>query len=141
MFDSPSRAPNVTAWLIYDQKAPKPEAEIVQEYYDWDDINLVPLVPLGVAPPDHFVTVTVNFTDNDQDINYAVVNNVTYQPPNVPTMFTALTSGAEAVNPAIYGNTTNSFVLKHLDMIYFVINNHDTGGHPCNPALSTITDI
>jgi len=131
MFDTPSRAPNVTAWLIYDHNAPKPEAEIVQEYYDWEDLNLVPLAPLGVVPPDHFVTVTVNFTDNAQDINYAIVNNVTYQAPKVPSMFTALTTGPLAVNPWIYGHTTNPFVLKYLDMIYFVINNHDTGAHPC----------
>lgn len=131
MFDSPSNSPNVTAWLIYDPKAPKPEAQIVQAYYDWDDINLVPLQPMGVVPPDHFVTATVNFTDSPQDINFAVVNNVTYKAPTVPTLFTVLTSGKKAVDPSIYGTTTTPFVLKHLDMIYFVINNHDGGGHPC----------
>jgi len=131
MFDSPSNSPNVTAWLIYDANAPKPEAQIVQAYYDWDDTDLVPLQAKGVVPPDQYVTATVNFTDSPQDINYAIVNNVTYQPPTVPTLFTVLTSGAKAVEPAIYGNTTNPFVLKHLNMIYFVINNHDTGGHPC----------
>jgi|SRR5277367_2008675 iron transport multicopper oxidase len=136
MFDSPSNAPNVTAWLIYDQNAPKPEAEIIQAYYDWEDLNLVPLTPMGVVPPDHFVTVTVDFADNAENINYAIVNNVTYQPPTVPTMFTALTTGPLAVHPWIYGSTTNPFVLKHLDMIYFVINNHDSGGHPCNSPLT-----
>jgi iron transport multicopper oxidase len=131
MFDSPSASNNVTSWLVYDQKAPKPEAAIVQDYYDWDDLNLVPLEPLGVAPPHRYVEVTIDFQDNDQNISYAIVNNVTYSPPKVPTMFTALTSGAKAVDVAIYENNTNPFVLKHLDMVYFVINNHDTGGHPC----------
>ena len=131
MFDHPSVAPNVTSWLIYNPRAPKPEAEIVESYYDWDDTNLVPLEPMHVVSPDHLVTVTVDFQDSPENISYAIVNNVTYSPPTVPTMFTALTSGEECTNPAIYGNPANTFVLDHLDMIYFAINNHDSGGHPC----------
>ena len=133
MFDSPSRSPNTTAWLIYNPKAPKPEAEIVQNYFDWDDTNLVPLVPLGVVPPDHTVSVTVDFDDDDKNISHATINDVSYSPPTVPTMFTVLNSGPKCTDPSIYGNTTNSFVLNHLDMIYFAINNHDSGGHPCIP--------
>jgi iron transport multicopper oxidase len=133
MFDSPSRAPNTTAWLTYNDKAPKPEARIVQEYFGWDDTNLVPLLPKRVAPPDRIITMTVDFTDSTENVSYAIINDASYKAPSVPTIFTALTSGVDCLNPTIYGNTSNTFVLNHLDMIYLVINNHDTGGHPCIP--------
>jgi iron transport multicopper oxidase len=133
MFDYPSAEPNVTAWLIYDPCAPKPEPQIIQAYFPWDDTELTPLEAMGVVPPDHTVTVAVNFTTDAEGINHAIVNNVTYSEPEIPTLFTALTSGKAAVHPATYGNPVTHFVLHHLDMIYFVINNHDTGGHPCIP--------
>jgi iron transport multicopper oxidase len=136
MFDSPSANPNTTAWLIYNPTAPKPEAETLLAYYDFDDTNLVPLIPEPVVQFDRLITLDVNFTGIN-GINYAIINNNTYQAPNVPALFTALTTGAEAVNPAMYGNATNTFVLNHLDMIWLVINNDDTGGHPCTPLIST----
>ena len=130
MFDSPSNNPNTTAWLVYDPSAPKPDAAILQEFYPWDDTKLVPLDPVPVTNHDTIVTLDVNFT-TIEGINYAIVNNNSYSPPNVPAIFTALTTGGDANNPEIYGNTTNTYVLNHLDMVWLVINNEDTGGHPC----------
>jgi iron transport multicopper oxidase len=130
MFDSPSNNPNTTAWLVYNSSAPKPEAAILQEFYAWDDTKLVPLNPVPVTKYDTIVTLDVNFTSIG-GINYAIVNDNSYSPPNVPAIFTALTTGEEANNTEVYGNTTNTFVLNHLDMVWLVINNDDTGGHPC----------
>ena len=134
MFDSPSLRPNTTAWLVYNPNAPLPEAELVEAFVDFDDTELVPLTPLPPVPYDQLVTVNVNFTNFD-GINYAIINNQTYSAANVPTLFTALTTGDEAANPASYGNTTNTFVLTHLDMVWIAINNFDTGGHPCTFPL------
>jgi iron transport multicopper oxidase len=130
MFDSPSAEPNVTAWLVYNKCAPNPSAQLIQSFYEFNDTDLVPLVPLPVVPSDVFIPIVVNFTDID-GINMAIINNNTYVGPNVPAIYTALTTGTDADNPALYGNTTNSFVLNHLDMVYLAINNDDTGGHPC----------
>ena len=62
--------------------------------------------------------------------NYAFFNNITYVPPKVPTLYTALTTGETALNPYIYGPNTNAFVLKKNDVIEIVLNNNDTGKHP-----------
>src|SRR5271170_7916470 len=127
MFDTPSNNPNTTGWLIYNASAPKPVAQIIQSFYDWDDTELVPIVPLPAITADTIITAFVNFTDIN-GINYAIINNNSYKSPNVPAMFTALTTGKFASDVSVYGATTNSFVLNHLDMIWLVINNEDTGG-------------
>jgi iron transport multicopper oxidase len=132
MFDSPSANPNATAWLVYNTYAPLPEPAIFSEFVNFDDTQLIPLEPLPAVMYDRLVTANVNFTDIN-GINFAIVNGNTYKPANVPTLFTALTTGPQATDPASYGNTTNTFVLEHLDMVWIAINNFDTGDHPCTP--------
>ena len=114
----------LTRWAM------KPEAAILSEFYDWDDTKLVPLNPLPVMEYDTLVTVDVNFTSISW-INKATINIKSYPPANVPAIFTVLTTGAAAANTALYGNTTNTFVLNHLDMIWLIINNNHEEGHPC----------
>lgn len=60
----------------------------------------------------------------------AFFNNITYTAPKVPTLYTALTTGDEATNPAVYGGYTNSFVLEQGQIIQIVVNNLDSGRHP-----------
>lgn len=60
----------------------------------------------------------------------AFINNVSYVQPNVPTLYTALSSGSAAASPEIYGTYTNTFVLNHFDVIEIVLNNLDTNKHP-----------
>jgi iron transport multicopper oxidase len=57
-------------------------------------------------------------------------NNVTYLTQKVPSLFTAMTVGAAAENPVVYGINANAFVVKGGQLIEIVINNYDTGGHP-----------
>ena len=135
MFDSPSATPNVTSWLIYNPAAPKPEAKLISEFFDFDDTDLV---PLKAEPPVHYdtlVTALVDFTSIN-GINYAIVNNNSYKTPTVPAMFTTLTTGKDADSLSVYGNLTNTFIVNHLDMVWLVINNDDEGGHPCTFPIS-----
>ena len=60
----------------------------------------------------------------------AFFNNITYQPPKVPTLYTALNSGDLATNPRIYGTYTHSFVLERGQVVQIVVNNVDPGKHP-----------
>lgn len=48
----------------------------------------------------------------------------------MPTLYTALSSGATASNPAVYGEFSNSFVLEKDQIVDIVINNNDPGKHP-----------
>jgi len=140
MFDHDADAPNVTSWLVYNPSAPKPEPQLLQDFYPWEDTDLVPVAPLPPVHYDTLVNITVNFT-NINGINFATINDISYQAPDCPAMFTALTTGPECTNPAVYGNVSNTFILPHLHMIWLVINNGDEGGHPCTIPINLISTV
>lgn len=62
--------------------------------------------------------------------NSAFFNNITYKHPTVPTLYTALTSGANAMSPEIYGTYTHPMVLAKESVVQIVVNNLDSGRHP-----------
>lgn len=96
-----------------------------------DDFLLVPHDKEPRLPdPDYSVTLDVTMDNLADGANYAFFNGTTYVRPKVPSLFTALSTGAEATNPVIYGANTLPYVLKHNDVIEIVINNQDPGKHP-----------
>lgn len=48
----------------------------------------------------------------------------------MPTLYTALTTGDTATDPAVYGGYTNSFVLAKDEVVQIIVNNLDSGRHP-----------
>jgi iron transport multicopper oxidase len=58
-----------------------------------------------------------------------VFNNITYVHQTVPSLYTALSAGASAADPRIYG-ATNAQVVFGGDIVEIVINNFDSGQHP-----------
>lgn len=61
----------------------------------------------------------------------AFFNDITYVAPKVPTLYTALSVGAEnAADPRPYGKHTNTHVFKHNQIVEVVLNNEDDGKHP-----------
>jgi iron transport multicopper oxidase len=60
----------------------------------------------------------------------AFFNNITYTSPKVPTLYTVMSSGADAANAAIYGEYTHPFVLEKDQVVQIIVNNNDVGKHP-----------
>ncbi|KUJ24481.1 putative ferrooxidoreductase Fet3 [Mollisia scopiformis] len=132
MFDSipPWANPDVFGWLVYDSKKPLPTPVPLRTYNTIDDTTLVPVDHMGaLTKVDHQIIMTFNFED-DIGYNRAIINNITYIGPTVPTLFTVMSAPAKDVmNPIIYGQV-NPSVLKHNDVIEIVLINQDTGSHP-----------
>lgn len=59
----------------------------------------------------------------------AFFNDNTYVSQKVPSLFTAISTGATATNPKIYGNV-NAFILKKNQVVEIVLNSDDPGKHP-----------
>lgn len=120
------------------QKKPAPLKTNTEEFEKLiDSLNPVDdflLTPVEKQPlfddPDY--QIVLNFTmDNLGDgVNYAFFNDISYTLPKVPTLYTVLSSGDLATNPAIYGSNTNTFVLQYGEVIEIVLNNLDPGIHP-----------
>lgn len=48
----------------------------------------------------------------------------------MPSLYSVLTTGDAATNPAIYGRNSNAYVLEKGQVVEIVLNNGDTGKHP-----------
>jgi iron transport multicopper oxidase len=123
---------NQTNWLQYNPSAAfdpvNVTLNIVDENPAFDDYSLVPYdkEPL-FENPTRVINLTVSMGILENGKPYAFFNDQTYTRPKVPSLYTALTSGEEATNEAVYGDYTNAFVLDHLDVVEVVLTNNDGG--------------
>ncbi|QDS77480.1 hypothetical protein FKW77_000023 [Venturia effusa] len=133
LFDSvpDTTNPNVTSWLVYDDQKAMPEPALIDAFEPHDDFALIPLDGMKLLPDaDQTVTLDMAMDNLGDGANYAFFNDITYVRPKVPTLFTALTTGANATQSEIYGVNSHAFVLKKDEIVDIVLNNLDTGKHP-----------
>ncbi|GFF43313.1 iron transport multicopper oxidase FET3 [Aspergillus udagawae] len=122
---------NVTGWLVYNDKAEKPSPALISDFEPYDDFNLVPVDGIALhKEADYTVTLDVTMDNLGDGANYAFFNGITYVAPKVPTLYSALTTGSAATDPAVYGYNTHPIVLKKGDIVDLVLNNDDAGKHP-----------
>lgn len=60
----------------------------------------------------------------------AFFNDITYVSPKVPTLYTVMSTGANATDVGIYGTDTQAFILEKDQIVDIILNNDDTGKHP-----------
>jgi iron transport multicopper oxidase len=158
MFDNPPATlqPNTTATLVYN---PSPNAQLSKESqantpvslgYAMDDprmlveTDLVPVNKHKLYEPaagsrgleQHIMKVTFELMEDGT--NHGTFNRVSFKPPKVPALFTALTVGEEfAEDPRTYGSYSNAIVISNtnvtvttLPVIEIVLINDDPGNHP-----------
>ncbi|KAI9734192.1 MAG: hypothetical protein M1818_006601 [Claussenomyces sp. TS43310] len=122
---------NVTGWLVYDAVKDLPDPAFLDELDEFDDMNLVPYDKQTLLEdPDQSIELTVIMDNLGDGANYAFFNNISYVAPKVPTLYTALSAGILATDPAVYGEYSQPFVLGKGQVIEIVVNNDDTGKHP-----------
>ncbi|KAK2589804.1 hypothetical protein QQS21_012520 [Conoideocrella luteorostrata] len=122
---------NSTGWLSYDKSKNYPDAAVVNELNPFDDVTLEAYDGMALLPePDHNVELNVVMDNLGDGANYAFFNNISYKFPKVPTLYSVLSAGDKADNPAVYGEYTHPFVLKKDEIVQIVVNNLDTGRHP-----------
>lgn len=121
---------NATAWLVYDEAKPLPPPDYVYTLDFVDDIALTPAdkEPL-LEPVDHQIIMDIDSAVIN-GIPRFTVNNQTYLPQEVPSLYTALTVGPEYYfNPAVYGQV-NPYVVNYGDIIEIVVNDYQNNLHP-----------
>ncbi|KAG6915686.1 hypothetical protein DXG01_010414 [Tephrocybe rancida] len=130
MFDTVPETlnPNVTSSITYSSSSPLTDLGFVDEYHDVDDVSLVPVIKVPQVPSTRTIELEVSFDTMDDGTNHAMFNQITYNTPLVPAVFSALSLDNNATVAEAYGPT--SFVIEHLDVIDIVIKNGDAGKHP-----------
>ncbi|ORY31018.1 Cupredoxin [Naematelia encephala] len=121
---------NNTVQIIYDESAPLAEAIEVEEWPDLDDSCFVPVLKMEMAPADIEYRLDVWFDTYDDGSNRGTFNNITFQEPKTPSIFTALTMGNDSFLPQVYGAQTNAFAYPHMANIELTVYNWDDGFHP-----------
>lgn len=122
---------NVTSYLVYNKTAPLPKPTRVDEFDPIDDTLLVPTDKEAIFEnPSQSLVLNMSMGNLGDGANYAFFNDITFVRPKVPSLYTALTSGNQSTNPAIYGVNTHPIVLAHNEVVEIALNNMDPGKHP-----------
>lgn len=94
-----------------------------------DDFTIGPLDGLKLfSPVDQSITMQVSYTGKAERRIY--LGNNTYVTPKVPTLYTALTTGSDAWNPAVYGAGANAYLIKSGQIVQIIVQNNDAIEHP-----------
>lgn len=118
--------------MSYSDKNENPKAGDVDSWDNvFDDMTLVPYDEMKLLPePKKTVELDVIMNNLGDGANYAFFNNITYKGPKVPTLYSVMSTGANATDPTVYGEYTHPFVLEKDEIVQIVVNNMDTGRHP-----------
>lgn len=130
MFDvvNPNLNPNLTSSITYNPQAQLKNLGFVNAFNSINDTALVPIVVEPQPKASNTIQLLMNFDLMTDGTNRAIVNNITFNTPLVPTILSELTLGQNATVQEAYGPL--SFVLNHLEVFDLVIQNADTGAHP-----------
>jgi iron transport multicopper oxidase len=119
---------DITSSVTYNTSAPLRNNGTVNEYHYVNDTALVPIMAVPQPKASKSFLLNFAFDTTTEGTNYAFVNNVTFNYPLVPAVFSELSLGSNATIQQAYGPL--SFVLNHLEVFDIVIQNADTGAHP-----------
>lgn len=120
--------PDITSSITYDSSASLTDLGFVNEYHDVDDVSLVPIIEIAQPVATKTIELEVTFDTMDDGTNHAMFNQITYNSPLVPAIFSALTLGSNATVQSAYGPL--SFVIEHMDVVEIIVKNGDAGKHP-----------
>lgn len=127
---------NNTVQIRYAEANANATAVIYDDIPMINDTDFRPLIHTPSVKPDVEFVLHAYFDTYDDGTNRASFTheggyqNVTYRPPKVPSMFSALSMGEDASDVAIYGAQTNVISYKHNQMVQITVHNWDAGFHP-----------
>lgn len=119
---------DVTSSITYSSSASTTDLGFINEYHDVDDLALVPVIQIAQPVATKTIELEVTFDTMDDGTNHAMFNQITYNSPLVPAVFSSLTLGPNATVESAYGPL--SFVVDHFEVVDIVIKNGDAGKHP-----------
>ncbi|EJC98544.1 Fet3 protein [Fomitiporia mediterranea MF3/22] len=126
--------PNATAQVIYSQSFTLNEPQTIDAYGDTNDTALVPVqVVPQYSGSVRTVPLVVSFDTMTDGTNRAMFNNITYNTPVVPSVFSAVSmdsvAGPGAADVASAYGPWN-YVLDDGDVVDILLMNSDAGKHP-----------
>ncbi|KAK0614697.1 Cupredoxin [Immersiella caudata] len=122
---------NATGALAYTPPVGPPL--VAPHFYNFDDLIddtiIKPLNHVDLGKTDIQYTLNFDMGLVVDGVPRATVNGLPYVSQKVPTLYSALTTGKDAENPAIYGQI-NPFIVKKGQTVELVLNNKHFAHHP-----------
>src|ERR1700744_4937223 len=112
---------DVTTSITYNVSVPLTDLGFVDTYHDVDDLSLVPVDKVAQPLATKTIELEVTFDTMDDGTNRAMFNQITYNSPLVPAVFSALSLGENATVAQAYGPL--SWTLDHFDVVDIIIKN------------------
>ncbi|KAJ1948098.1 ferroxidase fet3, partial [Linderina macrospora] len=130
---SPGETPRFYSGLVeYKQSSPVKEFPPVNDSkLTWvEDIKMTALDKQPPMKVDRSIYMWVgnNLLSSGQRMDH--ISNITYYPPLVPSLFTAMTTGDLAMNPEVYNHRTHPEVLKYNEVVELEVHNSNDVPHP-----------
>lgn len=126
-----------TNWLVYSDEEPTTDPMVktrgVNDLQFVDDIDLKPLDSTPRLPePNHRFEFSYGSDYFGQyGTKFYTMNSHPHLSPKVPTLHTVFSANStRALDPNIYGEGTNAFVLQQGDIVEIVLNSNDHMRHP-----------
>ncbi|KAJ2449274.1 ferroxidase fet3 [Coemansia sp. RSA 2336] len=96
--------------------------EDVSLAWDWD-IQLQSRAHNPLLPATRSFDIVIGGAHFSDGVTRDLINNSSYAPPMVPSLYTAKSTGQWALNPTTYGPNSNAIVLDYEESVEFVIHN------------------
>ncbi|KAJ2734444.1 ferroxidase fet3 [Coemansia sp. BCRC 34962] len=116
--------------IIYREGAPFRMSNSNPQTWFVDDLDLHSLDGEPALPVDRSIRMMIGNNPYSTGQHLDHINNITYSPPKVPTLYTALTMGEIAMTPRVYGPQTGTVILKHMEVVEVTIHNPNDMPHP-----------
>ncbi|KAL5524740.1 FET3_1 [Sanghuangporus sanghuang] len=126
--------PNATAQVIYSPSFTLNDPQTIDAYGDTNDTALVPVQAIPQYSGNvHTIPLVVSFDTMTDGTNRAMFNNITYNTPVVPSVFSAISLDGVAGNgsadvASAYGPW--NYVLDAGEVVDILLMNSDAGKHP-----------
>ncbi|KAJ1850109.1 ferroxidase fet3 [Coemansia sp. RSA 2708] len=104
--------------------------------WNWD-IELKALSRQPVLPVTRQIEIVIGGALFSDGITRDLINNVSYVPPKVPTLYSALSLGDLANNASLYGPNSNVIVIDHMEYVELLIQNPSRLPHPIHLHMTT----
>ncbi|KAI9356232.1 multicopper oxidase-domain-containing protein [Zopfochytrium polystomum] len=134
MFDQPPTYNTITNMtIVYKEGNPLfPATDMPDDVFDDTAImSIVPTTAIAAYKADKSFDLQVIFQVMTDGTNHGTFNSIAYTRPKVPTLLTVLSVSDDLkTNPLVYGPSTHSYVLNHMEATEIIIENTDAGNHP-----------
>ncbi|KAL2129366.1 hypothetical protein VTI74DRAFT_7903 [Chaetomium olivicolor] len=121
---------NYTGYLITDPAQPLDKKDVVDKWSPVDDAEFKPYDDAAaLGSYDKLIKLDFKFCIDQNGYPRSCFNNITYINQQVPTLYSAATTGDNNTNPVVYGQV-NPFIVDYNDTVQIVVNNIDSASHP-----------